>query len=78
MTVTPQVEGGHIECMHQHSQMMCQPAHLHNFTGIILIWSKIGLRSMPASSIMIYLVDCETDVLSSSSCTIFYYTTIKK
>ena len=33
---------------------------------------------MPASSIMKYFDDCETDGLSSSSCTFFNYTTIRK
>ena len=34
---------------------------------------------MPASSIMTYFDDCETDGLSSSSCTIFFfYTTVRK
>ena len=33
---------------------------------------------MPASSIMTYFDDCETDGLSSSSCTFFCYTTIRK
>ena len=34
---------------------------------------------MPAFSIMMSFDDCETDGLSSSSCTIFfYYTTIRK
>ena len=43
-------------------------------------WSKIGLRSMPASSTMMSFDDCETDGLSSSSCiyNLFYYNTIRK
>ena len=42
-------------------------------------WSKIRFRSMPASSILSSFDDCETDELSNSSCTIFfYYTTIRK
>ena len=37
------VTGGHIECMHQHSQMLCLPAHLYNkMMYIILICKNIS------------------------------------